>query len=103
MVQQTLKSFLKADVCNAALHQSSAIASGNLETGRVLGKGGSAFTSHSAELCSLQEVLKPSDVQIIFNKTFQLVTTHFIMLKVAINPHLIFSTFWTALHLLRFK
>lgn len=89
-------------MCNAALHESSVIASGNLEVDRVIGKAGSAFTSHSAELCSLQEVLKPSDVQIIFNKMFQPVTTPFIMLKVAINL-LIFSIFWTALHLLSFK
>lgn len=80
-------------MCDAALHQSSITASGNFEVGRVLSKGGSAFTSHSTELCSLQEILKPSDVQIIFNKMFQPVTTHFIMLKVAINPHLIFSLF----------
>lgn len=102
-MQQTAKPFLKADVCNAALHQSSIIACGNLELGRVVGKGRSALTSHSVELCSLQEVLKPSDVQIMFIKTFQPVTTHFIMLKVAVNPHLIFSIFWTALHLLSFK
>lgn len=90
-------------MCDAALHQSGVIAPGNLEVGRALGKGGSAFTSHSAELCSLQEVLKPFDVQIILNKAFQPVTTHFITLKVAANPHLIFSIFWTALHLLSFK